>query len=181
MLEIIPDPIHVGLLTLPFLVAVFGSWMILWSPLSAYLEERRVTVETANKEAEELGQSAEEQLAQLEEKLAGAREKVLGIHQAARERAQALVLDALFKSYARESIKQGALTPPEDVQGWEDVPIRQVHAELQATETTATIETDEGSISVSMTQARMAASYSSGSMAAMPALAAVGHDTALTI
>ena len=104
MLEIIPDPIHVGLLTLPFLVAVFGSWMILWSPLSAYLEERRVTVETANKEAEELGQSAEEQLAQLEEKLAGAREKVLGIHQAARERAQGK--EAAILQTAREDAEE---------------------------------------------------------------------------
>jgi len=87
MLEIIPDPIHVALLTLPFLVAVVGSWLILWRPLSAYLDERRTTVLTARKEAAELEEAAEEQLDTLEGKLAEARERVLAIHTEARARA----------------------------------------------------------------------------------------------
>jgi len=104
MLEIIPDPTHVALLTLPFLVAVLGSWVILWSPLSAYLEERRVTVEKANHEAEELTQAAEEQLASLEEKLSGARDRVLSIHNDARARAQEK--EAAILQTAREDAEE---------------------------------------------------------------------------
>lgn len=88
MLEIIPDPVHVALLTIPFLVTVFGAWGILWGPLGAYLEERRTVIETANREADELTEASAEQLAALEAKLAGAREQVREIHMAARARAQ---------------------------------------------------------------------------------------------
>ncbi len=87
MLEIIPDPVHVALLTLPFLVTVFGAWVILWKPLAAYLEERRTVVETAHKEADELTVASEEQLTALEEKLATAREQVRELRATARGRA----------------------------------------------------------------------------------------------
>jgi F-type H+-transporting ATPase subunit b len=89
MLEIIPDPIHVGLLALPFLVAVAGAHFILWKPMLAYLEGREETVEKDVKEAAELEASAEQQLSTLEQRLAGARARVIDVHSEARGRAQA--------------------------------------------------------------------------------------------
>ena len=88
MLEIIPDPIHVVLLVLPFIVAVAGAHFILWKPLLAYLEGREDTVAKATKEAEELTASTETQLGQLEERLAAAHAVVISLKGAARARAQ---------------------------------------------------------------------------------------------
>jgi F0F1-type ATP synthase membrane subunit b/b' len=104
MLEIIPAPIHVALLTIPFLVTVFGAWGILFRPLATYLEERRAVVETAHREAEELSAAGEEQLAKLEEQLAAARERVRTIYADARGRAQ--VKEAAILATAREDAEE---------------------------------------------------------------------------
>jgi F-type H+-transporting ATPase subunit b len=100
MLEIIPDPIHVLLLSLPFLVAVAGAHFILWKPMLAYLEGREDTVAKAVKETEELQSSAEQQLATLEEKLVSARARVVELHSAARGRAQAKEAEILSAARA---------------------------------------------------------------------------------
>jgi len=100
MLEIIPDPIHVALLSVPFLVAVAGSHVILWRPMLAYLEGRDDTVEKAIKEAEELEQDTEQQLHTLEEKLASARARVVEIHSEARSRAMAKEAEILAAARA---------------------------------------------------------------------------------
>jgi F-type H+-transporting ATPase subunit b len=105
MLEIIPDPMHVALLTLPFLVAFVGANFILWQPLMAYLEGREDTVAKAVKEAEELEASAAHQLGTLEEKLAHAHAKVVDLHAAARTRALAQEATILAAARAEAEAK----------------------------------------------------------------------------
>ena len=88
-MEIIPDPIHVVLLTLPFLVAMLALHVILWRPLLAYLEERDNTSTKARHEAHELEGAAAEQLTKIEVRLAEARNHVGTLRQQARARALA--------------------------------------------------------------------------------------------
>lgn len=104
MLEIIPDPIHVVLLVIPFLVAVTGAHFILWKPLLAYLEEREDTVEKAVKETDELQTSTEQQLTDLEAKLTAARAKVVELKSDARARAQ--VKEAEILAAARSAAEK---------------------------------------------------------------------------
>jgi len=104
MLEIIPDPIHVVLLVIPFLVAVTGAHFILWKPLLAYLEEREDTVEKAVKETDELQTSTEHQLTDLEAKLTAARAKVVELKSDARARAQ--VKEAEILAAARSAAEK---------------------------------------------------------------------------
>ena len=104
MLEIIPDPIHVVLLVIPFLVAVTGAHFILWKPMLAYLEEREDTVEKAVKETDELQTSTEQQLSDLEAKLTAARAKVVELKSDARARAQ--VKEAEILAAARSAAEK---------------------------------------------------------------------------
>jgi len=105
MLEIIPDPIHVVLLALPFLVAVAGAHLILWKPMLAYLEGREETVAKAVKEADELQASTEQQLQSLEDQLAAARGRVIDVHTAARGRAQAQEAEILAAARAAAEVR----------------------------------------------------------------------------
>jgi len=88
-MDIIPDPAHVALLTLPFLTALVGLYLILWRPLLDWLDERDETTASARREAQELDEAAEEQLVRIEERLAAARKDVGTLRQEARARAQA--------------------------------------------------------------------------------------------
>jgi F0F1-type ATP synthase membrane subunit b/b' len=88
-MEIIPDPIHVLLLTLPFIVAAGSLHFILWQPLLAWLDEREATSSKARHEAHELEGAAAEQLSRIEARLAEARNHVATLRQQARVRALA--------------------------------------------------------------------------------------------
>src|SRR5262245_36070712 len=88
-MEIIPDPVHVALLTIPFAVAALGLHLILWRPLLAWLDERDHTSAHAREEAEKLDAQATEQLARIEARLAEARAHVGALRQQARARAHA--------------------------------------------------------------------------------------------
>ncbi|MEQ1566266.1 MAG: ATP synthase F0 subunit B [Myxococcota bacterium] len=88
-MEIVPDPIHSALLTLPFLVAITAMYFILWKPLLAYLEERAEVSQRARHEAHELEGAAAEQLSKIEGRLASARAHVGLVRQEARNRALA--------------------------------------------------------------------------------------------
>jgi F0F1-type ATP synthase membrane subunit b/b' len=88
-MEIIPDPSHVVLLTLPFLFAAGGMWFILFQPLLAYLDERTEVSARARHEASELQGAAAEQLGKIEARLAQARLHVGALRQEARSRALA--------------------------------------------------------------------------------------------
>jgi F0F1-type ATP synthase membrane subunit b/b' len=86
-MEILPDPVHAALLTVPFLVAVAALYFILWQPLLAYLDERDEVSARARHEAKELASAAAEQVGKIEARLAEARQKVVGLRQEARNRA----------------------------------------------------------------------------------------------
>lgn len=88
-MEIIPDPIHVILLAVPFVVAMVAMHLILWKPLLAYLEERDEVSSRARHEASELDGAAAEQLSRIEQRLLQARNHVQNLRQQARLRALA--------------------------------------------------------------------------------------------
>jgi len=88
-MEIVPDPVHVALLMLPFACAALALHLILWKPLLAWMDERDATSENARHEAARLDAAAAEQLARIEARLQEARGHVATLRQAARGRAQA--------------------------------------------------------------------------------------------
>jgi F0F1-type ATP synthase membrane subunit b/b' len=88
-MEIVPDPVHVALLALPFACAALALHLILWRPLLAWMDERDATADTARREAAELDAAAAEQLSRIEGRLQDARSHVSTLRQAARLRAQA--------------------------------------------------------------------------------------------
>jgi F-type H+-transporting ATPase subunit b len=86
-MEILPDPVHTALLTLPFLVALVSLHLILWRPLLDYLDARDEASARARHEAHELEGAADEQLQRIETRLVSARVHVGELRQAARARA----------------------------------------------------------------------------------------------
>jgi len=100
-MEIIPDPIHAALLTLPFLAAAVSLYFILWKPLLAYLDERDEVSAKAHHEAHELGVAATEQLGRIETRLAQARMQVSNLRQQARSRALAKEAEILAETRGR--------------------------------------------------------------------------------
>jgi F-type H+-transporting ATPase subunit b len=100
-MEIIPDPIHVALLTLPFLVAMAAMHVILWKPLLAWMDERDQLTSSARKEADDLDQAAADQLARIEERLIAARHDVHGVRADARARALAREAEIVAEAKAR--------------------------------------------------------------------------------
>ena len=88
-MEIIPDPYHVALLSLPFLATVMGLYFILWNPLLEWLEERDNVTRTARLEAEDFNKASEDYIAKIEARLAEAHREVSHLRQEARERASA--------------------------------------------------------------------------------------------
>ena len=88
-MDIIPDPVHVALLSLPFFVTVLGLYLILWQPLLDWLEQREQVSTTAYLQARELEQSADDQLKRIEARLTEAHQDAGTIRQEARDRAAA--------------------------------------------------------------------------------------------
>jgi F0F1-type ATP synthase membrane subunit b/b' len=86
-LEIIPDPVHAALMTLPFAVAAMSVYLILWRPLLAYMDQREQVSEHARHEAHKLEEDAAQQLARIDSHLASARNAVAEQRAAARGRA----------------------------------------------------------------------------------------------
>jgi F0F1-type ATP synthase membrane subunit b/b' len=71
-MNVVPDPAAAVALFVPFLVAVFGLWTLLWSPLLAYMDERQHASEHARHEAHRLGHEADERMARIAANLEGA-------------------------------------------------------------------------------------------------------------
>jgi F-type H+-transporting ATPase subunit b len=86
-LEIIPDPVHAFLFTLPFATAAIGVYVILWRPLLRYLDERDQVSALARHEAERFERDAVAQLARIDARLAAARATIADQRIAARGRA----------------------------------------------------------------------------------------------
>lgn len=89
VMEIYPDPMHVILMTLPFLTAMVGLHLILWKPLLAYLDERALISDQSRHEAHELEGSSHELLSKIDARLLAAKQHISTVRQAARQRALA--------------------------------------------------------------------------------------------
>lgn len=87
-MEIYPDPTHMLLLGLPFLVALAALHVILWRPLLEWLDEREDTSRKARDEASQHRAAAADSLSSIEAQLAAARSAAAEVRHAARERAQ---------------------------------------------------------------------------------------------
>lgn len=88
-MHIIPDLGPSLAMTLPFFVAFFGLWLILWNPLMQFLEGREEATAGARSEAEQLTLQAEQRTDTLEARLAVAHAEVVDLLAAARARALA--------------------------------------------------------------------------------------------
>lgn len=100
-MHIIPELVPSLALTLPFLVALVGVWVILWGPLMQFLDDRENATEGARKEADEFERQAEERSTRLEEKLAAARTEIQNLHAEARGRALAKEADIVAAARAK--------------------------------------------------------------------------------
>lgn len=87
-MHIIPDLGPSIALTLPFLVAFFGLWFILWKPLMQFLDDREKATDGARHEAEEFSAQADGRAAELEVRLQKAHAELVDLHASARARAQ---------------------------------------------------------------------------------------------
>ncbi|HHO51180.1 MAG TPA: hypothetical protein ENK18_09990 [Deltaproteobacteria bacterium] len=133
-MEIIPDPIHVALLTAPFLVAVLSLHLILWRPLLDWLEEREGTTTDAYKQADELDRAAEEHLQGIETRLVEARREANSLRQAARARALAKEAEILAAARSRaEDQLNDAITKIDAEQQEARTTLQQTAAELSST------------------------------------------------
>jgi F0F1-type ATP synthase membrane subunit b/b' len=106
-MEIYPDPIHVALLTLPFLVTMLGLHVILWQPLLGYLDERDATSERARHESHELESASTELMTKIESRLATARQHISSIRQQARQRALAREAEIVAETRAAADQRLG--------------------------------------------------------------------------
>ncbi|MCB9691362.1 MAG: ATP synthase F0 subunit B [Alphaproteobacteria bacterium] len=88
-MHIIPDVLPSIAMTIPFLVAMVGLWVILWGPLMQFLDDRENATVGARKEATEFERQAHERADALAARLAEAKVAVQQIHTEARTRALA--------------------------------------------------------------------------------------------
>jgi len=103
--ELFPTPLLVGVLFVPFAVAVAGLHVILLKPMMAYLQERKQVSAQARADTERLQTSIQERLQELEAKLAQARAVATAQRSEARARAQEheeQVLERARKQASRE-------------------------------------------------------------------------------
>ncbi len=103
-MRIIPDLTHTILLTIPFFVAIFGMYAILWRPLIDWMDEREGLESKAKKEAAELEDAAGDQLARIESRLAESQREAMELRSTARERA--LSKEAEIVAAAREKAEK---------------------------------------------------------------------------
>jgi F0F1-type ATP synthase membrane subunit b/b' len=87
-MHIIPDLGPSLALTLPFFVAFFGLWFILWKPLMQFLDDRDKATDGARHEAEAFSVQADGRASDLEARLATAHSELVDLHASARGRAQ---------------------------------------------------------------------------------------------
>lgn len=100
-MHIIPEIGPSIALTLPFLVALIGLYVILWQPLMQFLDDRDNATEGARKEAEEFESQANRRAEELEKRLAAAKLEVQTLHADARTRALAKEADIVAAARAK--------------------------------------------------------------------------------
>jgi F0F1-type ATP synthase membrane subunit b/b' len=103
-MEIVPDPLLVGMFLPGFLVAVLASWFILWKPLMLWMEEREHAVVHARAEARRLDGEIELRLAEVDRRLRAARAEITELRTIARSKAA--VDEATILAAARAEAEQ---------------------------------------------------------------------------
>lgn len=104
-MNIIPNPIVVGLQLIPFLITIIALYQIIWKPMLAYLDERNQATEGARAQAEALQQKIAAQLAEYDARLAEAQATIR--EQRASKRAEAMkAYTAHVEAARREADKQ---------------------------------------------------------------------------
>ncbi|MFK7927294.1 MAG: hypothetical protein AB8H79_03850 [Myxococcota bacterium] len=88
-MEIVPDPLLVALFLPPFLVAVIGSWLLLWKPLLAWMDERDSASADARAEAARLETQVEDRLQTVRSRLGSVRSEITEMRNQARVDANA--------------------------------------------------------------------------------------------
>lgn len=103
-MEIVPDPLLVAMFLPGYLLAVLGSWFILWKPLFDWMQERESTVTEARAEAASLDEQIAERLEQVEFRLQGARSEIAELRNT--ERAAVAQAEADIIAVAREQAEE---------------------------------------------------------------------------
>ena len=88
-MEIVPDPLLVALFLPPFLLAIIGSWLVLWKPLLAWMDERDSAAADARAEAARLDVEVDERLQSLQDRLGQTRAEITELRNTARADANA--------------------------------------------------------------------------------------------
>ena len=88
-MEVFPDPLVVAAFLPGFLIAVVASWLILWKPLIAWLEERDQVSANARSEAHRLEGEIEARLKDVEQRLQVVRGEISDLRTAGRAQAAA--------------------------------------------------------------------------------------------
>lgn len=112
-MEIFPDPLLVATFLPGFLIALLASWVILWKPLLAWIEEREAFSASARSRAAELETAIADRLAQVEQRLAVARAEITELRTA--ERAAASQAEAEIVAAARASAEQEIATATAEI------------------------------------------------------------------
>lgn len=87
-MEIIPNPLVVGLQLLPFLLSVFALYTILFKPMLAYLDGRAAAIDGERQKAADLELRLTARMAEYEAKLERARAEVIELRSARRKEAE---------------------------------------------------------------------------------------------
>ena len=87
-LEIIPNPMVVGLQVIPFLVTLFALYTILFKPMLAYLDARSAAIEGERQKAADLETRLSARMAEYDAKLAAARAEVAELRSKRRKEAE---------------------------------------------------------------------------------------------
>lgn len=123
-MNIIPNPLMIGLQLIPFLITCFALYAIIFKPMLAYLDERGAKTDGAKADAEALLEKVQAQLADYEARLAEANAEVRTIRNErraeamkayngrideARKVAEGQVSDALVQLEAEQATARGEL------------------------------------------------------------------------
>ena len=104
-MNIIPDPLQVGLNMLPFLVTIVGMYLIILKPMVEYLLERAVAIQGGHDEAARIEAEITTRMSEYELQLAQAREEVVALRAAKRAEAQAKYDEVISQARAEAEVQ----------------------------------------------------------------------------
>jgi F0F1-type ATP synthase membrane subunit b/b' len=117
-MEIVPDPFLVAMFLPGYLVAVLGSWFILWKPLFAWMQEREQASVSARSEAQRLEGEASDKLADVERRLQVVRTEIAEMRTSSRAEASAAEAErvAQARTVAEKRISEATQTITEQAE-----------------------------------------------------------------